>query len=146
MDADILKFIKKQTCATIATAGEKGEPYCFHVFYVIDADNMRLYYKTSNESYHALLMMKNTKIAGAILPDKLNKLMIKGIQFEGVVLHEEDPVVKNASSYYHKKNPLGLAVPGTIWVLQIDHIKMTDNTKGFGTKLHWYREKNAAAK
>ncbi len=31
-------------------------------------------------------------IAGTILPDKLNTLMVKGVQFDGIVLNEPGPL------------------------------------------------------
>jgi uncharacterized protein YhbP (UPF0306 family) len=50
-----------------------------------------------------------------------------------------------ATKFYHKKNPAGLAVRGDIWIVKIDNIKMTDNTLGFGKKITWSRSQKHAA-
>ena len=64
---------------------------------------------------------------------------MKGVQFEGVILDAQHPLTGQASGYYLKKHPLGLAIPGEIWTIQISHIKMTDSTMGFGKKIEWNR-------
>jgi len=66
--------------------------------------------------------------------------LLKGIQFKGIVLPETDPLIKLATVHYYKKNPDDLAMPGEIWMIQIDSIKMTDSTFGFGKKITWKRE------
>lgn len=139
MHTDILNFIKKQTCATIACAGANAQPYCFACFYTFDADNVILFYKSSKETNHSRLLEKNSNVAGTIHPDKLNKLLVQGIQFEGVALAPSHPLAKNAFSIYHKRHPLAIVKPGELWAIQLNHVKMTDSTKGFGTKLEWRR-------
>jgi uncharacterized protein YhbP (UPF0306 family) len=47
---------------------------------------------------------------------------------------------RDASSHYHKKYPFALAMPGEIWTVQINSIKMTDSKLGFGKKITWNRE------
>ena len=84
-------------------------------------------------------MKKNPFIAGTVLPDKLNKIIVKGVQFEGIVLDAQHPLTKQASNYYHKKHLIALAIPGETWTIQIIRIKMTDSTKGFGKKITWNR-------
>lgn len=84
-------------------------------------------------------MKQNPIVAGTISPDQLNFLQIKGVQFEGELLMEDHPLTKKAALNYYKKNPAALAMPGEIWTIQINVIKMTDNTLGFGTKLNWER-------
>jgi uncharacterized protein YhbP (UPF0306 family) len=38
-----------------------------------------------------------------------------------------------------KKYPFALAIPGDVYTIQPDYIKLTDNTIGFGKKLTWLR-------
>jgi hypothetical protein len=87
-----------------------------------------------------LLLKHKPSVAGTILPDKLNKLLVKGIQFEGTLLDAGDSVAASAAVLYYKQNPLAVAMPGEVWTIRIDHIKMTDSTLGFGKKLKWSRE------
>lgn len=41
---------------------------------------------------------------------------------------------------YLKRFPFAALMDTTLWVLQIDYAKMTDNRLGFGKKLIWERE------
>jgi len=66
--------------------------------------------------------------------------MVKGAQFEGLVLNEQDPLTEKASQIYHKKHPLALAIKGETWTIRINRIKLTEGTKGFGKKFTWCRE------
>jgi len=77
-------------------------------------------------------------VAGTIQQDKINPLAIKGIQFTGRILNPSTEACSDAETIYHKRFPFALTMPGEIWTLQPDTIKMTDNTLSFGKKLHWH--------
>ena len=136
----IIQFLQEQTCAGICCVERSGKPYCFSCFYAFNSVEGLLYFKSSANSHHAGLMKENPFVAGTILPDKLNKVFIKGIQFEATVLDTTQPLVNRKLGIYLAKHPLALAIPGEIWALQINHIKMTDSTLGFGKKITWNRE------
>ncbi len=140
MNESIAKFLKEQTCVSICCVDELGKPYCFTCFYAFDKVENLLHFKSSAESYHSVLLSKNPLVAGTVLPDKLNKLIIKGVQLEGVLLNSKHPFTNHASAYYHKKHPMALAMSGEIWTIQINSIKMTDSTLGFGKKILWDRK------
>lgn len=140
MNEQIIRFISSQTCASICCTDSEGNPYCFSCFYAFKREEGILCYKTSAASKHELLIAENPSVAGTILPDKLNKLQIKGIQFEGVVLPSGHTLADDASRFFHKQFPIALAMPGEIRVIRINHIKMTDNSLGFGKKITWSRD------
>ena len=140
MNGTIIEFMQKQSTATICCIDELGKPYCFSCFYVYNIDVALLYFKSASTSHHARLMNKNLFVAGTILPDKLNTLGIKGVQFEAIVLNANNPLAKTAAVHYFKKNPLAVALSGDVWTIQINQIKMTDCTLGFGKKLSWKRD------
>ena len=140
MNKIIVEFIQEQTCAGICCIDEAGKPYCFSCYYAFNAEKGLLYFKSSKASHHAALLLKTPAAAGTILPDKLSTLVVKGLQFEGILLDSGHPMAKNASVFYHKTKPMALAVAGEIWTIQIDSIKMTDSTLGFGKKIMWERE------
>lgn len=139
MNENIIKFLQQQTCATVSCVDEQGKPYCFNCFYAFNNETGMLYFKSTAASYHSAVLKQNPFVAGTILPDKLNKLFVKGVQFDGVVLYDDSPLTRQASGCYYKKNPMALAMSGELWSIQINHIKMTDSTKGFGTKITWER-------
>jgi uncharacterized protein len=139
MKERIGKFISKQTCANVCCVDEKGNPFCFSCFYSYDNDKVFLFYKSGRDTRHSEILLRNCLVAGTILPDKLNLLKIKGVQFEGIVLPLNHPLANEASSHYYKKHPVAITMPGEIWTIQINKIKFTDNTLGFGTKINWER-------
>jgi uncharacterized protein YhbP (UPF0306 family) len=142
MTEPINTFIKAQTCANIACLDAKGNPYSFSCFYAIDIQKGLLYFKSSSDSNHAGYLLSNPIISGTILPDKLNKLQVKGIQLEGNVLAFDDVVAKEASLFYYKTHPMAMAMTGEVWTIKINRIKYTDNTLGFGNKIIWERPVN----
>jgi uncharacterized protein len=140
MNGHIIQFIKKQTCASVCCVNEQGSPYCFSCFYVFNSEEGLLYFKSSASAHHSTIVSNNFSVAGTILPDKLNVLMVEGLQFTGSILPEDHPSTQQAAMHYYKKNPAALAIPGELWTIQIDQIKMTDSTLGFGKKITWNRE------
>jgi len=139
MDKRIKDFIEKQKTATLCCLDDENNPYCFSVFYVFDKVERRLYFKSSTSSNHSKYLLKHRKIAGTILPDNLNMLAIRGIQFWGY-LANEIAVQHHATVEYHKRIPLALAINGDVLTVQLETIKMTDNTIGLGKKISWQRE------
>lgn len=142
MNEKIIKFINSQTCASVCCVDEQGNPYCFSCFYAFSSDEGLLYFKSTSTARHSEILLKKGEIAGTILPDKLNILVVRGIQFEGIVLSENHPLTKKSSGFYHKKHPAALAMKGEIWTIQINSIKMTDSSMGFGKKINWNRADN----
>lgn len=137
MNGIIVNYLEKQTCASVCSVNEEGKPWCFSCFYVFNSKEGLMYYKSSLDTRHSGVIKNNSFVSGTILPDKLNTLMVKGVQFEGVVLESGHPLAEHAATHYYKKNPMARAIPGQIWTIQLLHIKMTDSTLGFGKKITW---------
>jgi hypothetical protein len=142
MNENIIRFLEKQTCANICCIDDQLNPWCFTCFYAFDAGHILLHYKSSADSGHSKILLQNPKIAGTILPDKLNKLLVKGIQFEGILLNASDPLATSAAGCFYRKHPLAMAHSGELWTIQINHIKMTDSSAVFGKKTAWSREES----
>jgi hypothetical protein len=140
MNKTMIEFIGTQTCASVCCVDEQGAPYCFSCFYVFSAEKNLLYFKSHADTKHIGVLLKNPVAAGTILPDKLNKLAAKGIQFTGQLLPLKDDRAKEASILYHKRFPIALAIPGKVWTLLLLQVKMTGSSKAFGKKLKWERE------
>ncbi len=134
----IIVFLEAQTCASICCMGD-DVPWCFSCFYAFDPDNNMIYYKSSTDTKHSALITENGRVSGTVLPDRLRKISVQGVQFQGTVLALNDAATASASAYYHKVHPMALAIPGQVWALQLDYIKMTDSTLGFGKKMIWKR-------
>ena len=140
MKENITEFLDSQTCASVCCIDSNKAPYCFSCYYAFNAADALLYFKSSADTTHGRLLEQNPQIAGTILPDKLVKLTTRGIQFTGTLLQENDLQRKDAGNRYYQKFPLALAVPGHIYTIRLNSIKMTDSTLGFGKKILWTRE------
>lgn len=139
MNESIIHFLHEQSCANICCVDADCKPYCFSCFYAFDKEEGLLFFKSSPDTHHAKLMKQNPQVAGTILPDKLNKLLIKGIQFEGIILPDYHLLSEKGRKCYVQSHPLSIAIPGEIWTIQVNEIKLTDSTKVFGKKTRWAR-------
>jgi len=140
MNENITKFLRKQTCASIACVDEANRPASFNCFFAFDDEHGLLHYKSSAASMHSRLLNAHPLVAGTVLPDKLNKLAVQGVQFEGRILNRADALTAKSAQCYHKKFPMALAIPGEMWTVQVERIKMTDSKLGFGKKIVWERD------
>ena len=144
MNDKILAFLKKQTAASISFVNEINEPYSFSCFFAFNSIENLLYYKSTSSSYHSKILLQYHKVSGTVMPDKLNKLAIKGIQFTGVILAENDPLCMDAFKNYHSRFPLAIAIPGVVRTIQLNQLKMTDNVAGIFKKHSWQRVEKSA--
>jgi uncharacterized protein len=145
MNKHISEFIKKLGTANICCVDADNHPYCFSCYYTYDANKHLLYYKSSAGTHHGILLQEKPLIAGTILPEKQEVMNIKGIQFTGLVLDRKHVLATDATRLYHIQYPFALAMPGDIYTIRLDKIKMTDNSLGFGKKISWDREEEHRA-
>lgn len=135
MDKRISRFIKGQKVATICCLAADNKPYCFSCFYAFDEKKMQLYFKSDPKTLHMQMLREKPFVSGSILPDKLNTAALQGVQFSGLLIDRIE--CTTANSTYHYRYPFALAMSGTVYTVELQWIKMTDNTLNFGTKLVW---------
>jgi uncharacterized protein YhbP (UPF0306 family) len=146
MNQKIIDFLNKQTAASISCVNEINQSYSFSCFFAFNSTDKLLYFKSPESSYHSRMILQNPKVSGTIMPDRLNKLAIKGIQFIGEVLALNDPLCKESSKNYYHKFPVAVAISGVVWTIRLDQLKMTNNVMGIFEKLSWQREKKESIK
>ena len=78
-------------------------------------------------------------MAGTIIPKDIDVAVIRGVQFQGIVLPDSFDLSMKASTSYYLAFPFAAAIPGKLYVISLNVVKFTDNTKGFGYKSHWNR-------
>lgn len=132
-------FIKTNKILTLCCVDAESKPYCFHCFYAFDEEHDLLFFKSSPDTFHAGLLAQNPMVAGSILPPKIELLALKGIQLTGAVFYNNLPAEVDPEAFYHKKFPIAVAKPGKVWCIQLEMVKMTDNTNVFGKKMLWQR-------
>ncbi|MCK6649327.1 MAG: pyridoxamine 5'-phosphate oxidase family protein [Bacteroidia bacterium] len=139
MDERIISFIKAQTALTFATVKD-DIPYCATCYYAFIPEWNCLVIKSGPETQHIQQALVNNNIAGTIVPDKLLKTKVQGLQFQGTFIVPENDMLSDAKSAYYVKYPFAIAIPGELWVLDLTSLKFTDNTLGFGKKLKWNKQ------
>lgn len=140
MNKTIVDFLNNQTCATISCISDNAQPYSFICFYVFDAEDVLLYFKLSPATDHIKFLERNPIVSGTILPDKLNKLVVKGVQFIGIFLNVLHPLSIKAERHYYKGVPMAMAMKGNVFTIKINSIKMMDSSRVFGSKILWERD------
>ncbi|HTX87948.1 MAG TPA: pyridoxamine 5'-phosphate oxidase family protein [Bacteroidales bacterium] len=134
----ILDFIREHHIFTLAVSRD-GQPWCATCFYIYDAER-NLFVFTSGEDTRHIKDMTETGhygAAGAIALETKMTGKIRGIQFTGRVSRLEGPGLRSARKQYVSKFPVAQFTRLTLWGLEPDMIKMTDNRLGFGKKIIW---------
>jgi uncharacterized protein YhbP (UPF0306 family) len=134
----IIRFLNKQHVLTLC-AGNGAEMWCANCFYVFDAERMALWLMTEPHTQHGGLMQQNSTVVGTIAPQPKSIALIKGVQYRGEIALLQGDDDRLARERYCQRFPVAKAMKAPIWQLTLQEVKMTDNTLGFGKKLHWVR-------
>jgi uncharacterized protein len=138
MEERIAKFIVSHRLLTLATT-EGHLPFCCNVFYVFHPEKRNFYFMSSSETKHVQDAITQPMVAGTIVSGDVNIANIQGIQFTGRFFQPKGDEFDNGSILYMKKFPLAHFISSSLWTIEPDFIKMTDNTLGFGKKILWHR-------
>lgn len=138
MDDHIVAFLQEQSVINFATS-INNQPYCASCYYAYVPGNELLVFKSDSDTKHIEDALKNNKVAGTIVPDKLIKAKIQGIQFTGVFKAADGAVGDVAKKAYLSKFPVAGLFRGNIWIVELSKVKFTDNTLVFGKKILWER-------
>lgn len=120
---------------TLAVSKE-DMPYCCNLFYAYDQESSALIFTSDTTTHHAQLFEQNSCVAGSIVLETRIVGKVQGLQLCGMI----KPAIEGDKSLYIKRFPYALAADLTLWRLEIDFMKLTDNTLGFGKKLIWHKE------
>jgi len=132
----IVDFIKKHHVLTLATKSE-NELWCANCFYVYDEEENSLIFTSDIDTRHVSEALKNNFVAGSIVLETIVIGKIQGIQFQGKFIKPEKEQLKMVKNKYLLRFPFATLMNTTLWVVELSHIKMTDNRLGFGKKLIW---------
>lgn len=138
MNEYIAAFLQEQSVVSIATT-VNDEPYCASCYYAFEPTENLLVFKSDSDTKHIEDALRNNHVAGTVLPDKITKAKVKGVQFNGLFMKAEGAVGKKAKETYLRKFPVASIFRGDIWVIELSRVKFTDNTLVFGKKLLWER-------
>jgi len=139
IDERIVRFFRKHHVLTIATS-VKDEPWCANCFYVYLEEKNALVFTTGHETRHGKEFMKNIVVAGSVVLETPVIGKIRGIQFQGIVSEPEGELSKTVRKSFLKRFPVAMLMETHLWIVELTHIKMTDNRLGFGKKIIWTKQ------
>ncbi len=139
IDEHIIRFLSHQTCATVAGINEAGKPACFNCFYALDEKNGWLIFKSNSDAGHSHWLRLHPAVSGTVLPDTLNVLSIQGVQWAGETIEADAASVRHAWKLYHQKHPAAMLITGSIWIIELEEIKLSTGSGAFRKKYRWSR-------
>ncbi len=131
-----MKFIGKHHLLTLATVGVDGMPYCSNAFFAFDEERLALIFSSNPETLHGEQMATNPHVAASIALETKVVGKLQGLQITGEAKEGDS---KDKLTYI-KAFPFAAAIPLSLWRLEMNFVKFTDNTLGFGKKLIWQRD------
>ncbi len=135
----IVDFIRKHHVLTLATVSE-GIPWCAHCFYAYMKEENWLVFTSDDHTKHVADAEGNPEVAGGIVLETGVMGNIQGIQFRGLMRRPSAEEKGKVSRAYLVRFPFAALMNTSLWVLELHHIKMTDNRLGFGKKLIWNKK------
>ena len=135
----VVDFINQHHVLTLATCVENN-PWCANCFYVWLENENCFVFTTDNVTKHAQDAMVNPSVAGSVVLETGIVGKIRGIQFRGIMKIPENELASKAKTAYLKKFPFAILMNTSLWIVQVNYIKMTDNRLGFGKKIIWESE------
>ena len=140
IDKRIIRMFKKHHIFTLATSHD-NRPWCATCFYVYDETSNRIIFTSDHDTRHINEGIVHYEVSGAIALETIIIGKIRGIQFSGTLteLTGEDYAI--AMKQYLRRFPYAAPyVKSTsLWAINPDFLKMTDNRLGFGKKIIWHK-------
>ncbi|RKQ39274.1 YhbP family protein [Enterobacter sp. R1(2018)] len=136
----ISRWLNKQHVLTYCVGGSE-DLWCANAFYYYDPQRVAFYLLTDAHSRHGeLIGQRAARVAGTINGQQKTVALIRGVQFCGRIRMLEESEAESVRHLYCKRFPVARVMSAPAWEIQLEELKMTDNTLGFGKKLHWLRE------
>ncbi|WLI75674.1 YhbP family protein [Kosakonia sp. H02] len=140
--AAINHWLAKQHVVTWCVA-KGGELWCANAFYFYDPQAVAFYVLSEESTRHAQMTGQKANVAGTVNGQPKTVALIRGIQFAGEIRRLEEAESAALRAQYNRRFPVARALSAPMWEIRLSEIKFTDNTLGFGKKLHWRRGSGA---
>ena len=139
----ISRWLVKQHVVTYCV-GREDELWCANAFYVYDSERVAFYLLSDEKTRHGQMAGVKARIAGTVNGQPKTVALIRGVQFRGELRRVKGPESEAWRERYNRRFPVARVMSSPLWEIRLDEIKFTDNTMGFGKKLHWLREPSGA--
>lgn len=137
--AAISRWLAKQHVVSWCVARE-GELWCANAFYVYDPQRVAFYLLSEETTRHGQMTGKQAPVAGTVNGQPKTVALIRGVQFKGEIRLLEGDEAEEKRALYVRRFQVARVLSAPVWELRLDELKFTDNTLGFGKKLHWLRD------
>ncbi len=127
-----VRFLRRHHVLTLATVAE-GLPYCSNAFYCYDKERNLIVFTSDPATRHAQEMERNPRVAASVVLETKIVGRVQGLQLCGTATRADE----RAKRTYLKRFPYAALAELTLWAIEPDFMKLTDNTLGFGKKLIW---------
>lgn len=132
-------FLAEHHVLVLATVRD-GQPWTASCYYAFDPDAGRFLMASDPSTRHLQEALDHPAVAWAIHLETKTVGKIRGVQATGRLRPFEDEDLDAARALYLRAFPIARLMPRLdLWALEPDHLKLTDNRLGFGTKLLWTR-------
>ena len=132
----IIDFMNEHHVLTLATCTENN-PWCANCFYIYLEEENCFVFTSDDTTKHVHDVLINANVAGSVVLETNVVGKIQGIQFRGIMENPNKELASKTKKAYLKRFPFAVLMKTSLWILKINHIKMTDNRLGFGKKLNW---------
>ena len=140
--AAINRWLAKQHVVTWCVCKDE-EMWCANAFYYYDPGRVAFYVMSEDKTRHAQMTGQRAKVAGTVNGQPKTVALIRGVQFKGEIRRLEGEESDAQRKRYTRRFPVAAALKAPVWEIRLDELKFTDNTLGFGKKLHWLRTEQA---
>lgn len=139
MHKRIKTLLRRHHVLSIATVSDRG-PWCASCFYAWDEENNTLVITTDPVTRHGSEFLTSPSVAGTIALETWRVGRIRGIQFTGLIREPFGEELSSAKKIYLRRFPYAALTDLHLWIITLNHIKLTDNRLGFGVKIIWPSE------
>lgn len=137
--AAISRWLAKQHVVTWCVAS-RGELWCANAFYIYDPQKVAFYLLSDDQTRHSQMTGLQAHIAGTVNGQPRTVALIRGVQFTGEIRRLEETESAVPRAQYNRRFPVARVLSAPMWEIRLTEVKFTDNTLGFGKKLHWIRD------
>lgn len=135
IDKRISSFISRHHVLTLATVRD-GQPWCANMFYAFDSQRVELIFSSADSSRHIVEAGIEPRVACSIVVESRVIGRLQGVQVEGRLV---EAVGGDYRERYLRRFPYAALHLDRLWVVEVDSVKFTDNTLGFGKKLFYQK-------
>ncbi|MEA2042522.1 MAG: pyridoxamine 5'-phosphate oxidase family protein [Bacteroidota bacterium] len=132
----IQNFLTKHHVLTLATSC-KDIPYTSNCFYAYNEEKNLLIFSSDKDTKHIQDLNCGNYVAASVVLETKTVGKIQGVQMNGKLIEPKKEILATVKKNYLKRFPYAVLMKTTLWTLEPDFIKMTDNKLGFGKKLIW---------